>query len=371
MKARSLYLHFPFCESRCHYCDFYALALDRTDLKERDAFSKTLRAELLLRKESLAPALDTIFCGGGTPSLTTLSDFQWIFEPLLESGQISSQTEWTTEANPSSIERPLIEGLRKLGVNRVSMGVQALDDELLKKLGRVHSKEKALTALSTVFEAGIENVSVDLLCGVPGQSHEHIERAISQFAKFPITHLSCYLLTLAPHHPMYRDLPNEDTQLEHLMLVHQLLSDAGFEHYEISNYARAGRFAQHNLNYWKGQSYLGLGPSAHSFDQATSQRFKNVSSLKKYLEIVGNGEFPTEWTETLTSEQLELEKWMLNLRLNEGFPKAWLDSRKALKSSFLLEKGLLEEHPENAAHLRLTPRGLALSDQVIKELALA
>jgi oxygen-independent coproporphyrinogen-3 oxidase len=275
------------------------------------------------------------------------------------------------EANPSSISLQSLQSFRSYGINRISMGVQALNPSLLKLLGRVHSPETALESLDTVFQAGYENVSVDLLCGIPGQSEKDIEQALERLTSFPITHLSCYLLTLAPHHSLYRQLPNEDIQLTHLLLVHDWMTAHGFEHYEISNFAKPGKQAQHNLQYWKGESYLGLGPSAHSYDKLAQRRWKNVSSLHQYVQrLLEQNKDVREWTESLTTPQKELEKWMLALRLNEGFPTQWLDSPLRQSRAKLLESdGLLEAHPQFPLRKRLTARGFALSDSIIRSLA--
>jgi oxygen-independent coproporphyrinogen-3 oxidase len=250
------------------------------------------------------------------------------------------------------------------------MGVQAMRPDLLTLLGRVHSHDEVLVALENVFKAGFENVSVDLLCGVPGQSESDLEAALKTLTSYPITHLSIYLLTLAPHHKMYKLLPNDDTQLKHLLFIHDWMTQHGFEHYEISNFAKPGKKARHNLNYWQGSSYLGLGPSAHSFDAQAGRRWKNVSSLHKYASLLEQGKSPVDSTETLSASQVNLEKWMLSLRLDEGFPETWLDSsaRKA-QSSSLRATGLLEPHPNLEGRLRLTSKGFALSDHVIRALA--
>jgi oxygen-independent coproporphyrinogen-3 oxidase len=318
----------------------------------------------------LAPELETIFFGGGTPSMTPPDSMKRALEPLWKHTRITPQTEWTMEANPSSIERNQMRAYREFGVNRVSMGVQAMREDLLKNLGRVHSRDAVLRALDAVFGAGFENVSVDLLCGVPHQSIQDIEEAMNKLVSFPIRHLSCYLLTLAPHHPMFKDLPNEDTQLEHLLFIDRFMQEKGFEHYEISNFAKPGFQAQHNLRYWKGDSYLGLGPSAHSFDAATSRRWKNISSLHKYSRDLAQGQSVVEWTEELTAEQKHLESWMLALRLSEGFPRDWLDTpARQARARALEAAGLLESHPDQPNKLRLTARGFSLSDQVITSLA--
>lgn len=367
---RSLYIHFPFCEVKCHYCDFYSLGKSRTRAGDADLFQTALHTEATQATAFLDSSLDTLFLGGGTPSMTHYDSLAYSLEPLWKKTHPALDAEWTIEVNPSSVDLSALKAYRKLGINRVSMGVQALRDDLLLKLGRVHSRTKALEALAAVFEAGFQNVSVDLLCGVPSQTPQDLEEAMETLTKFPITHLSCYLLTLPPHHKMYPDLPNEHTQLEHLLLIHDRMSSQGFEHYEISNFSKPGKQAKHNLNYWKGDSYLGIGPSAHSFDAKQSKRWKNVSSLHKYAKLLNDGETPIEWTETLTQEQINLESWMLALRLSDGFPEEWLKTSVQKERVKLFEtKGFLERHPEELARWRLTPTGFALSDQVIQSLA--
>lgn len=365
----SLYVHFPFCESKCHYCDFYSLGRDRTRTGDADQFEKALQIEATQMGAHLAPELDTVFFGGGTPSMTPPDSMKRALEPLWRHTQIHSQTEWTMEANPSSITLESMKAYRAMGVNRVSMGVQAMRDDLLKNLGRVHSRDAAIDALKILGDAGFENLSVDLLCGVPGQSLSDLEEAMKTLSAFPITHLSCYLLTLPPHHKMFRELPDEDTQLEHLLFIDQWLGSQGFEHYEISNFAKNGLRARHNLNYWKGHSYLGLGPSAHSFDSKTKTRWKNISSLHKYSQNLSQGLDVIEQKEVLNDDQLSLERWMLALRLSEGFPQTWLDtpSRQA-KAQSLMNSGLLEKHPKREAYMRLTPKGFSLSDQIVMTL---
>ena len=365
---RSLYVHFPFCETKCHYCDFYSLGRERTRTGDADVFEAALRAEAERQAPLLSPELETIFFGGGTPSMTPPASMARALEPLWRRTRPAADVEWTMEANPSSIDAKRMKEYRALGVNRVSMGVQSMTEALLQKLGRVHDEAAVPRALEAVFGAGFTNVSCDLLCGVPGQALADLDRALARLITFPLTHLSCYLLTLPKHHRMFGELPDEDRQLEHLLYIDEKMRAAGFEHYEISNYARPGKRAQHNLRYWQGAPYLALGPSAHSFDG--DRRWKNVSSLHKYGQLLGAGETAIEWTETLTSEQRELEKWMLHLRLIEGFPKAWLDTEaRRRKADALAGAGLLEPSPADGGRLRLTARGFALSDQVIASLA--
>jgi len=362
-----VYLHIPFCRSRCTYCDFNTyVGMESLYAPYARALEREIRASTPIH--GIAPS--TIFFGGGTPSMTPPEVMEQALAPLELTQRVHAATEWTMEANPSSVDRSNLEGYQKLGVNRISMGVQALRDDLLARLGRVHSRDKALQSLEAIFESGLKNVSVDLLCGVPGQTLDILEEALAALTRFPITHLSCYLLTLPPHHRMYQDLPDEEEQGKHLQLIDQWMKAQGFNHYEISNFAKPGFEARHNLAYWKGHSYLGLGPSAHSFDRESATRWKNVSSLHLYADKLSKGVLPREQEEKLTSTQLELEKWMLALRLAEGFPATWLDSSlRQARAKLFVEKGYMEPHPAHPERMRLTARGFALSESIIDALS--
>lgn len=370
----SLYFHFPFCETKCHYCDFYSIGREKTKSDDPTLFEKAMIEEIRLRGEAgdIPASIDTIFLGGGTPSMTPPESMQRIFGELFKHTSLSPNAEWTMEANPSSISLDQFKAYRTLGLNRVSMGVQSLRNDHLEKLGRVHNEGEAIKALHTLFEAGFTNVSTDLLCGVPGQTTDDLQSHLEKLTEFPITHLSIYLLTLPPHHRMYPDLPNEDEQLKHLLFIDQFMRGRGFEHYEISNFAKPGFQARHNLVYWTNGAYLSFGPSAHSYSVSgeNKKRFKNFSSLHRYAkELIDNHILPVEWTEDLTPDQSELEKWMLAIRLAEGFPQQWLTSdRQQKKSELLIREGLLELHPNKPNYLRATPKGFALSDGITRAL---
>lgn len=325
--------------------------------------------EVELYGNQFTPVLDTIFLGGGTPSMTDPASMEKIFSKLFQYTSVGPQTEWTMEANPSSVDRDRMKAYHAIGVNRVSMGVQSMKNDQLLLLGRVHDRTQALRALESLFAAGITNVSVDLLCGVPGQTIEDLRLALDELTSFPITHLSCYILTLAEKHRMFPDLPKEDTQLEHYLFLDQYMTAKGFEHYEISNFAKPGFRARHNLVYWTGGAYLGLGPSAHSFDPSVPRRFKNFSSIHRYGETLKKGEFPVEWEEKLTAEQREIEKWMLAVRLADGFPQSWIQSdRQKSKLKQMLDAGYAVTHAGDSSRYRLTPQGFVLSEQIVKEL---
>lgn len=301
--------------------------------------------------------------------MTSAEAMQKALEPLALRDRLSGDYEWTIEANPSSLTRHSIQEYATLGINRVSLGVQSLDDETLKRFGRVHTALQAQQVLEAIFESGIQNVSVDLLCGVPGQTLNDLEKTMDQLCAFPITHLSCYLLTLHSTHRMAKDLPSENVQLEHLLFIDQKMAALGFDHYEISNFAKPGFKARHNLAYWKGHSYLGFGPSAHSFDRSTLKRWKNISSISKYSEKLAQHEKPTEFEETLTPNQLETEKWMLALRLSEGFPKDWIQTPlQTSRLKRLIEENYIINHPLFSDRYRLTARGFAVSDTLVTHL---
>lgn len=370
-QIQSLYVHFPFCESKCHYCDFYSIGREDTKAKDPEIFIEALRAEAKLREKGLAPQLKTIFFGGGTPSMTKALDMERALAPLkLHERVDQTTTEWTMEANPSSVSLQPLKEYRSFGVNRVSLGVQSTHEEYLKSMGRVHSHEATEKALDALFSAGFTNVSVDLLCGIPGQSIEELDRSIETLTQFPITHLSCYLLTLPKGHFLYKKLPQEEHQLAHLMHLDQRMTEKGFHHYEISNFCKPGFEAKHNLVYWTHGSYLGLGPSAHSFDAFKKIRHRNTASLHRYGALLKKGESPIQEEEHLTADQLDLERWMLALRLATGAPLTWLEKPKHRGIFEQLKiDGLVRIHPEDTSRFQLTPKGFALSDSVIGALS--
>ncbi len=338
---KRLYLHFPFCETRCHYCDFYALAKDRADAQEPKTFVQALRKELNLRLDEIESPIETIFMGGGTPSLTETDDLYFIFEGLLKSKSLAAQYEWTSECNPSSVTLDALKAMKHLGINRISLGTQAFQENLLKTLGRVHDRSAVFRATENLHAAGFDNFSIDLMCGIPGQSLKDLEESLNLALSTGIKHLSCYILTLAKHHPMYKDLPDEKTQLEHYLFLADFMKAHGFHHYEISNFAKPGFESKHNLAYWTGNSYLGLGPSAHSYDSKTQTRWKNVSSLKKYTQLISEQKLATEQVEHLNPDERFLERWMLALRLSLGFSKNWLKNYQHLVNLIKIHRNLL------------------------------
>lgn len=363
MLSESFYFHFPYCETKCHYCDFYSIAHSRTTADNRLSYLNALIQEVEFYSNAVAPEVKTIFLGGGTPTMTEADQLARVFEVFFRKTRLASGAEWTIEANPSSIMADALKTYRSMGINRLSMGVQSMRDDHLKMLGRVHDRMRAIQALEIVFESGFKNVSVDLLCGVPGQTLGDLENAMTELLRYPLSHMSVYILTLAKHHPMAGSLPSEETQLEHYLFVDRFLRDRGFDHYEISNFAKPGMKARHNLAYWQGQSYLGFGPSAHSFDSSLKRRWKNFASVNRYATSLTEKKLPIEFEEVLTPKEESLEQWMLSLRLEEGFPESWL-TNPLLKQTAqeYVERDLLYLK-EN--RYRPTASGFALSDSLV------
>lgn len=318
----------------------------------------------------LAPNLETVFLGGGTPSLAPLEVMGALFNQL----SVPPESEVTIEANPSSITLEKAKAWKQLGVNRVSIGVQALNDSRLKWLGRAHDVWGVYEALTQLFEAGFRRVSIDYIVGVPGQTTTDIENELGGTLKrFPhIQHVSAYLLTLKQSNSKFSQLPRDDEQLKHLRSVSGVLADQGFEQYEISNFSRPGQRALHNENYWLGGGYLGVGPSAHSYWPELKRRTKNWASLGKYADLIELQRAPVEWEETLSEEQERLEYLMLRLRRADGIDLTSYKSRfgrdlvreNEARINLWISKGLCRL----GARLQLTSDGFFLSDQILSNI---
>lgn len=326
----SLYVHLPFCETRCHYCDFYSIAESKATAPMKKNLAEAIEQEATLQEIYLAPEIQTVFLGGGTPSMTPAASIEKMLSPIFRTHSLASDAEWTIEVNPSSVSKSELRQYRAMGINRISMGVQSMNDDHLRWLGRVHSRKGALSSLEKILEE-FENVSVDFLCGIPGQTVEDIHHGLATITQFPIQHLSCYILTLGKQHRLAKSLPSDDVQLEHYLAVQAFLSERGFEQYEISNFCHPNQESQHNLRYWNRKPVIGFGPSAHSFDGKI--RWKNLSSLKQYAQSLASQKLPIEWSEALTEEQEKIEEWMLGLRLTRESPSSDCAPNQNLTSS--------------------------------------
>jgi len=304
----SLYLHIPFCRRKCAYCAFYsAPADDQTKDRYLGAMTKSLQA-------AGGKTLDTLYLGGGTPALLGVERLQALLEQVNRCFSFAPDAERTVELNPESTTPQLLQMLGRQGINRISLGVQSLNDNELQTLGRLHNGAGALEALKMILEAGFTNLSVDVMFGLPGQRAQSFGKTLDTLLSYPITHLSAYSLQLEPGTPLGDGArPMEEEQEEELwLLLCQKAKEAGFEHYEISNFARPGFAARHNTAYWKGTDYIGLGPAAHSYYQGVRYAFNDS------LEDFCRAPWPLQNPQPISEQEAKEERIMLGLRLQEG-----------------------------------------------------
>ncbi len=348
-----LYIHIPFCHSKCIYCDFYSVASSTRAGEYVDALLNELRAR---REELRGESVKTVYLGGGTPSILPLPQLARLLDAL----PLGEAEEVTIEVNPEDVTPEFVALIGERGVNRVSMGVQTLNDGELKAIGRRHSAAEAVEAVGTLRHGGIFNLSLDLMFGLPGQTVASLEKSVKSLLALAPEHISAYLLSYEPatRLTLLRDRgeiteASEETATEMYRLVCDSLASAGYAHYEISNYALPGRHSRHNSSYWTGTPYLGLGPGAHSFNGR--ERSYNPSNLNAYLRAQG---LPERETETLTEEDRFNEALMLGLRTARGvdleqlrrdFPAHMTASMLARAQSFL-----------NGGLLTLTPSTLTI-----------
>ena len=307
---KALYIHIPFCVKRCGYCDFTTHAIAQDDVRI-DEYVEHLVIDI--RRSAKAGDLSeiqTVYIGGGTPSHIGLSRLSSLLYALSVSVDLTREgLEFTMEANPESLDERMVRDIWALGVNRLSLGVQSFDDEVLKVLGRAHDASKARDAIRVALER-FENVSIDLMCGIPGQSSTSFEESLREAAELGVKHISVYPLTIEPHTRFDQlvlagelDEPDEDTEAEHMELAERVLSEYGFTRYEVASYAKPGFESRHNTAYWTGVPYLGIGRSATTMTQNGVRRMR-----------VTDGEV----VDDLDRRQMEAEDLMLGMRLSRG-----------------------------------------------------
>ncbi|BCR06979.1 coproporphyrinogen III oxidase [Desulfuromonas versatilis] len=320
----ALYLHVPFCRRKCPYCDFYSLPVATAALAGYP--------ELLIRHLRIAAAtgwrgpLDTVFFGGGTPSLLPPAAVAEVLGAARELFGLAPQAEISMEANPGTLSLESLEGYRQAGVNRLSLGVQSLEDGELRRLGRIHSAAQARQAVAWARQAGFANLSVDLMFALPGQTAGSLARQLEALLELSPEHLSCYGLSVEEQTPFYHlhregglELPDEETYAELFLALHRSLEAAGFEHYEISNYARPGFQCRHNLRYWQRRGYLGVGAGAHSFCPAGFGRRSEVpGDLQGYARQLAAGRDPARLLEEFDQRGAMAETLYLGLRTAQG-----------------------------------------------------
>lgn len=389
-----IYVHIPFCESRCIYCDFYST----TRLKDRTSYVNALTRELKFRTDYLPhsagrqPTIHTIYFGGGTPSQLSCCQLEQILNTIYKEYDVSNDAEITIEANPDDLSKQCIKELRSLPFNRISMGIQTFDDNRLRFLRRRHNGEEAIEAVKRCQDAGLENISIDLIYGLPQETLPEWEEDINQALTLHTPHISAYALIYEEGTPLWnmkekglvKEIEDETSLAMYNLLIERLTSD-GFEHYEISNFARSGFRSRHNSSYWMDIPYLGCGPSAHSFDGHSRQW--NTSDLTTYINMINACQSPTDF---LNASWIEKEELSLSTRYNDfiltSLRTCWGADIHIMKKKFgnklsdyclrmskpYLDSGHLvltkrnEQAPEGL--LKLTRRGLFLSDGIISDL---
>lgn len=371
-----IYVHIPFCKQACHYCDFHF----STDLRSTHELTRALGREIGLQDQYLSGAsIDTIYFGGGTPSLLDTSDIGFLLERLNHHFSIAAGSEFTIEVNPDDLTRDKVKSLRSLGFNRLSIGIQSFDDSILKFLNRAHDGAAAWKCLEEVRSLGFDNISIDLIYAIPGLSDQLWEQTLLQSLRFSPTHVSSYALTIEERTvfgnwnkrgklvPMEEE--NAARQFEVLM---DALEKGGYEHYEISNFCKPGFHSRHNSSYWMNVHYLGLGPAAHSYNGSTRQF--NVRNNAGYIRSINDGKVPFE-RETLSRENQVNEYILTRLRTQWGcdireLKSRWNDdlyNRCGKYLSTLQDHGLISMEGEV---LQLTRKGKLVADKIAGDLIL-
>ena len=371
VSGSGIYIHLPYCVSRCEYCSFVV----STDDSSRDSYLAALEEEsALVAREAQGAAFDTVYFGGGTPSRIPLADLARLHAALARHFRLLPGAEVTLEANPDDVAPAPAAAWKEAGVNRVSLGVQSFSDRELAAVGRRHDGGGARAALETLLAAGL-SVSGDLILGLPEQTSDSFARSARELAGSGVDHVSVYLLETEKSRTIEEDRRlrperylSDDAQADVWLELSGTLARAGLAHYEISNWARPGREARHNLKYWRREPTLGLGVSAHELWDG--RRRANVSALSVYLESIGKGKRPTALDQPIGAEAAAREKLMLGLRLSDGVPRSELESFVAgspdsrLREDYQAwrEEGVLEERD---GRVLFSERGFLLSNEVL------
>ena len=360
-----LYVHIPFCARICPYCAFYKDLLDRS---QTSRFCEATLRDLDQQRASFTLSPETIYFGGGTPTALTTSQLEFLLGGFRERLDLSSLAEWTIEANPGSVSARKAAILRKFGVNRVSLGVQSWNDELLKLLGREHNSQQAEQSFHILRAAGFSNINVDLMFGLPGQTIEQWKSNLETTIALQPDHISAYCLTYEEDTEFFLRqargelLQDTDADAGFFEMAMSIFENAGYEHYEISNYARPGFSSVHNRAYWLGKDYLGIGPSA--FSTVGMNRWQNVCDYRTYADRVLSGQSPRGVSENLTNEMKRMERIALSLRTREGLAASELKHFGQEIDEFI-SLGLLRESDGN---FTLTRKGKTLADSIAEGL---
>jgi oxygen-independent coproporphyrinogen-3 oxidase len=375
-KASSIYIHIPFCIRKCHYCDF--VSYPGRPPEEMAAYCRALEREmdLVAGKWQPGPAA-TVYIGGGTPTLLPARNLEQVLDAVDRFFGRQPGAEVTVEANPGTVDGRKLKILKAAGVNRLSLGVQSLDDDLLAAMGRIHRRRDVYEAFDQARRAGFHNINVDLIFGLPGQTLDGWRATLKEAIALQPEHIAAYSLQVEEGTPWGKlaaagelPLPGEELELAMYQEARQMLAAVGYQQYEISNFARPGYQCRHNLTYWLNQPYLGLGAAAASYWRG--RRWQNYSELHRYRHVLSRGRLPRAEIETLTPHQQMAETMFMGLRLMAGVDledfrrRFGVDAREvyARELAGLYRAGLVEEKD---GHLRLTEKGLPLANEVFMQ----
>ena len=377
--SAGIYLHIPFCIVKCPYCDFYSIENDKEDLDSRERFVNAIIAEIQTGK-LMETNINTIYFGGGTPSMLEGEQVDRILTCVRNNFNVIADVETTLELNPGEIDLERLEYYYNSGVNRLSMGAQSFQLEELKTLGRTHQPEDVFAAVELIEQAGFDNFNIDLMYAVPGQTLDSVAENIFSAVMLKPNHISAYSLTYEKGTPFYSmklegTLKPVDEYLEEAMSerVREILRDAGYNRYEISNYSLEGFESKHNSSYWDGSPYYSFGPSAHSFDG--NKRWWNIRDVSSYVDKINSNESPIAGKESLSEEQLIFERIFLRLRTSSGLNIPSFETEFEIKFSDKFKKQLIEldrmgkggSEPMYSyvdSYFRLTKSGLRYSDEI-------
>lgn len=374
MRELSLYFHIPYCKSKCYYCDFNSYA----DKKETvNKYFQCLLKEVEMYKEHKNVTVKTIFIGGGSPSLVDSSNVTKIINKCKQTFKMGKNVEISIEGNPESLTKAKLQKYKDCGINRLSIGLQAWQNNLLKDLGRIHTVEQFISAYNIAQKVGFKNINIDLMFGLPNQTMNNWVETLEKTMELNPEHISCYSLKLEEGTKLYDAydkgalaLPDEDTEREMYYKAKEVFEKNGYKQYEISNFAKQGFECSHNSTYWTYREYIGFGAGAHSF--LDLNRSENEANIEKYIEKIKKGQFAYHERQAISESEQMSEYIITKLRMSEGIKKNDFNKRFKVKIEDMyksvidrfVDEGLLEE---NRRYIRLTDKGLDFGNVVMRE----
>lgn len=375
MKKLGLYVHIPFCQKKCNYCDFYSL--ENQDEKIKSDYIKALSLQVEREAEQYREyTIDTIFFGGGTPSLISSHDIAYFLENIKKSLHVDENCEISIEINPKTVDKEKLLTYKQIGINRLSIGLQSTDDKMLSVLGRIHTYLDFLETYTLARNVGFDNISIDLMFGLPGQSKEEFLKTLLKAISLNTEHISVYLLKIEENTPFGKikdslSLPDDDTEYETYLEMCDLLSKNGYLQYEISNFSKEGKRSKHNLKYWLSEEYIGIGPNAHSYFE--NERYSYKPNVTEYMRAISDGKMPKKIPEENDTYLSKMDEYvMLKLRLSDGISINEFKSRFGvdfLKQYPNASKFLKTGHMENNGDsIFFTPKGFFVSNYILSNI---